>query len=67
MSIFGLGDSPVYNCSDLSLNWALKHPFAMSLQGFILFVGMGGGLSLGRFSLERLLRAVEKKEDKFRM
>lgn len=59
MSIFGLGDGPVYNCSDLPLNWALKYPFAMSLQGFILFVGGG---YLGRISLERLLGGVEKKE-----
>lgn len=59
MSIFGLGEGPVYNCSDLPLNWALKYPFAMSLQGFILFVGGG---YLGRISLERLLGGVEKKE-----
>lgn len=39
MSIFGHGEGLVYNCSDLSLNWALKHAFAMFLRGLILFGG----------------------------
>ena len=39
MSIFGHGEGLVYNCSDLSLNWALKHAFAMFLRGLILFWG----------------------------
>lgn len=58
MSIFGRGEGLVYNCSDLSLNWALNHPFAMFLRSLILF---GGKAYLGRFSLERLLGAVKKK------
>ena len=58
MSIFGLGEGPVYNCTDLPLNWALKHPFAMILQGLILFVGGG---YLGKFSLESLLGAGREK------
>lgn len=39
MSIFGLCEGPVYDCWDLSLNWALKDPFAGVLQGFFLFLG----------------------------
>lgn len=39
MSIFGRGEGPGYNCSDSSLNRALKHAFAMFLCGFILFGG----------------------------
>lgn len=58
MSIFGHGEGLVYNCSDLSLNWALNHTFAMFLRSLILF---GGKAYLGRFSLERLLGAVKKK------